>query len=694
MNNGFFEQFCKENFIVNFEGDLHTFTEGVAFTSSSQTFSEGEITFETKKNNENATITAENIKTGVEVVQHYEFFGDVIRQHNTVKNKKNDEKQLINISSAMLAVPYKGLIPWNDERRFRLHVCKLAWSVEAQWHSGSLTDFGLNPIRFLESGMQGPGRIVLSSKGSWSTGVYYPLVILEDLEKGEAYFMEHEGGLSWKITLGFWGDCIVLDCTSADINLDGFFKKLAKGESFTTTKAVYGKVDGGFEEAVKALTAYKRAATAVQWKNNIPLVCYNVFMGGIYGLPNEDNLKALIPAAAKIGCEVFCIDAGWFREPGDTSYQMGDYRPNDKLFGADGLAGIIKMISDYNMIPGLWFEFEAGGEGSVCAKLSGNTMHKRNGKVISAEHGFLDLSNPDVREYLFGEIDRVYKMGVRYIKNDYNYSTGIGVNTSGGTYNENERARAAALTDFIDEIYTRCPDMIIENCGSGGMREDGDTLAHFHVQSTSDQELYYNYAPIAAASTTLMPPEKAGNWANPYFVREDENEAFVKNPNPSLLQERNKSGEETVFSMINGMVGVPFISGRIDCFDEKNLLLAKEGVEVYKEMRADIAKAYPVFPTGTATVGKREYVTLGLINGENAVMYLAVWNVNAYQDEIMLDLSKYVGQNASVEMIYPRNDEKCRFTYANALRRLTVKTEGEKYMARLFKIKGAIEEML
>ncbi len=694
MNNGFFERFCKENFIVNFEGDLHTFTEGVAFTSSSQSFSSGEKEFKKEITENGAKIVVENKKSGVEITERYEFFGDTVRQCNTVKNNSNEEKQLINISSAMLAVPYKGIIPWNDERRFRLHICKQAWSVEAQWHSGSLTDFGLNPIRFLESGMQGPGRIIVSSNGSWSTGAYYPLVILEDLEKGEAYFMEHEGGLSWKITIGFWENNIVLDCTSADINLDGFFKKLAKGESFTTTKAVYGRVDGGFEEAIKALTAYKRAATAVQWKNNVPLVCYNTFMGAVYGLPNEDNLKALIPAAAKMGCEVFCIDSGWYRAPGDTSFPMGDYRPNDKLFGADGLAGIIKMISDYNMIPGLWFEFEAGGEGSVCARLNADTMHKRNGKVISAARGFLDLTNPDVREYLFGETDRVYKMGVRYIKNDYNCSTGIGVNTSGGTYNENERARAAALTDFIDEIYARYPDMIIENCGSGGMREDGDTLAHFHVQSTSDQELYFNYAPIAAASTALMPPEKAGNWANPYFVREDENEDFVKNPNPSLLQERNKSGEATVFSMINGMVGVPFVSGRIDCFDEKNFLLAKEAVDVYKKMRADTVKAYPVYPTGTATVGKREYVTLGLINDENKTMYLAVWRVNACQDEIMIDLSKYVGQGASVEMLYPRNDTKCPFTYANALRRLTVKAEGEKYMARLFKITSVASEKL
>lgn len=687
MGNDFFEKYCKENVIVNFEGDIHVFTEGVAFTSSSETFAKGDKDYKKTMRDGGAEIVVTNKDTGVEVRQNYEFFGDVIRQHNTVVNSAEEEKTLANVSSAMFAVPYKGLIPWNDKRRFRLHVCKSAWSAEAQWHSGSLVDFGLNPMRWLENGIQGPGRIIISSRGSWSTGAYYPLVILEDLEKGETYFMEHEGGLSWKITIGFWEDDLVLDCGSADVHMDGFNKKLAKGDEFTTTTAIYGKVDGGFDEAVAALTKYKRAVTKRKWNNNIPPVCYNVFMGAIYGEPNEKNLKSLIPAAAKMGCEVFCIDAGWYREAGNTDHPMGDYYPYDKLFGEGGLAGIISLIKEHGMIPGVWFEFEAAGKDSKCAAQNDSTMLRRNGHVISAKRGFFDMTNEDVRKYLFGEIDRVYKMGVRYIKNDYNFTTGIGVGDGIGGYNAAERVRERAIGDFIDEVYRRYPDMIIENCGSGGMREDNGTLSHFHVQSTSDQELYYNYASVAAATNAIMPPEKAGNWANPYFLGEEEYAEFDKGVNTDYLIERNKDGEATIFSMINGMVGVPFVSGRIDYFDELNFALAKEAVDVYKEIRADIATFYPVFPTGTELMGNRAFITAGLINEEKTEMYLAVWKVNAPEDEVMIDLSKYAKEQAEVEMIYPRRDEKCAYTYAKSIKRLTVKTGEDKYVARLFKVK-------
>lgn len=687
MENKFFEKYCKENVIVNFEGDLHVFTEGVAFTSSSETFSEGEKKYEKILRDYGAEIIVTNEDKGVEVRQEYEFFGDAVRQRNTVTNTGENEKVLSNVSSAMFAVPYKGLIPWNDKRRFRLHVCKSAWSAEAQWHSGSLVDFGLNPMRWLENGIQGPGRIIISGKGSWSTGTYYPLVILEDLEKGETYFMEHEGGLSWKITVGFWQDKLVFDCGSADVHLDGFNKRLAKGEEFTTTSAVYGRVDGGFDEAVAALTKYKRAISERHWKNNIPLVCYNVFMGAIYGIPNENNLKRLIPAAAKIGCEVFCIDAGWFRSAGNTKHTMGDYYPQDDLFGEGGLAGIIDLIRKHNMIPGLWFEFEAADKDSNCAKQNDDAMLKRNGTVISVHRGFFDLTNDSVRNYLFGEIDRIYKMGVRYIKNDYNFTTGIGTGDGSCGYNASERMRERAICDFIDEIYSRYPDMIIENCGSGGMREDNGTLSHFHVQSTSDQELYYNYASIAASTDALMPPEKAGNWANPYFLGEEEYAEFDKGLNTGYLAERNKDGEATVFSMINGMVGVPFVSGRIDYFDELNFKLAKEAVDVYKKIRADIARSYAVYPTGRVLMGNRAFITVGLVNEEKTEMYLAVWKVNAADDETIIDLSKYAGEDASVEMIYPQCDRKCVYSYAKAVKRLTLKTPENKYVARLFKIK-------
>ena len=109
-------------------------------------------------------------------------------------------------------------------------------------------------------------------------------------------------------------------------------------------------------------------------------------------------------------------------------------------------------------------------------------------------------------------------------------------------------------------------------------------------------------------------------------------------------------------------------------------------MDCYKAIRKDIGEYYAVNPTGTEHMGRRSYITSGLINEEKTHMYLAVWKVNAPDDEVMVDLSKYIRGNADVKMIYPINDGKCGYYYADAIKTLTVKMGKNKYMARLFEI--------
>lgn len=679
----------NDNFLINFEGDLYRISEGVQFVNSSSTFAEGVVEKSFKDLGGNKFgVTKSNKDSGIEVESVYEFFGDAIRQHNRVKNKGTEVKKLTNFSSALLKIPVDGVLSWRDERRFRVHFCKSGWSIENQWKTESLIGLGISPLRKYESGTV--GYFTLRSEGSWSTGRYYPIIVIEDLEKGCTYFMEHEGGFSWEINVsvrgGKNGTCLDIECNSADIHHDGFCKKLSGSDEYVTSTAVYGKVEGGFEEAVKALTDYKRQTSLRKWSNNVTPVCYNVFMGAVYGDCTGKNIPPLVRAAADMGCEVFCIDAGWFRNEDNTVNYMGDYIPCDEHFAPYTLESILKMIKDSGMIPGLWFEFESCPDTAAYLKTDPNARLMRNGEVISKPSGFYDLTNESVYNYLMKAVDNAYKMGMRYIKNDYNKSTGIGFGDECCDYSLNNQKMCKAIYRFIDELYDKYPDIIIENCGSGAMRQDNGTLSHFHIQSTSDQEMYYSYAPIAAAAASLMPPEKAGNWAYPYFLGEDEYKDFDVGKETDFLIERNLDGEESIFAMINGMVGVLYMSGRIDYLDEKNYALVKEAVDTYKKIRPFISSSYAVYPTGMGTIGKREFVTVGLVNEEKTKMYLAVWKVDAPNDEIMIDLSKYIKDKATVKMVYPQKEEGCRFTYSDAAKRLTVKLEGNKFMARMFEI--------
>ena len=64
-------------------------------------------------------------------------------------------------------------------------------------------------------------------------------------------------------------------------------------------------------------------------------------------------------------------------------------------------------------------------------------------------------------------------------------------------------------------MLDRHPGLIIENCASGGMRTDYAMLSRLQLQSTSDQQDFLRYPPIAAAAPAAITPEQAAIWAYP-----------------------------------------------------------------------------------------------------------------------------------------------------------------------------------
>ena len=84
---------------------------------------------------------------------------------------------------------------------------------------------------------------------------------------------------------------------------------------------------------------------------------------------------------------------------------------------------------------------------------------------------------------------------------------------------------------------------MFENCSSGAMRADFAMLELFDLQSTSDQQDFRLYPPIAAGAPLQMLPEQAGNWAY---------------PQPWM------SDEEIAFTMVTGLSGRLYLSGFLD----------------------------------------------------------------------------------------------------------------------------------
>ena len=183
----------------------------------------------------------------------------------------------------------------------------------------------------------------------------------------------------------------------------------------------------------------------------------------------------------------------------------------------------------------------------------------------------LDFRHPLVIEHVTEVIDRVVRdYGVGYIKMDYNIEPGIGTEVDADSFGDGLLEHERAYLAWLDGIYKKYPDLVIENCSSGGLRMDYAMLARNSIQSTSDQEDYRNYATISANAAIGVTPEQAAIWSYPL---------------------RDGTKEEVIFNMVNALLLRIHQSGHLAEISPERFELVKEGIDCYKEIRSGIKSA-------------------------------------------------------------------------------------------------------
>ena len=588
----------------------------------------------------------DNHKAEVKICE--EKYKNATETYTEVKNCSDKEFELNQISSAFVEIENKGKLNWYDENKYIVHFCRCAWLGEGQWQTSSLRDLGLYQTYDMH---QHNNYIAFSSRGSQTTARYYPLIMIEDKECGEIHFFEINSSSSWYIEICMGYDekneeTLYVFLSGGCEKNDGWYKKVLPGETYRSKSAVYGTVCGGFEEAVEELTQYKRTNKSA-YHSGLPVI-FNDYMNCLWAMPNYEKEIKLIEAASDAGVEIYCFDSGWQKTLIDDSVRnIGDWEIADNRFSPHDFKYLIDYVKSKGMLVGAWLEVE--GIHIETASYPKYKKLTRRGNVIGCTRAFLDFRCKEVRDKIESVFDKLYALGIRYIKNDYNQTIGIGADDS-DSLSEGLRENQETFLEFIDYIKNKYTDLIIENCGSGGMRCDNETLSHFDLQSTSDQEVYTCNPSIICGILACVPPEKAGNWSYPYPVRfNDRNEYKV-------FDDDYSDGKQTVFNMINSMMGRIILSGRIDECDEYNMHQIKTAISVYKSIREDYENSYPIYPDGTFRIGDRGIFTVGLLNKKKKAAYIAVWKINTNKSRLDIDLSKY-GNVVTVERLYPDNDD-------------------------------------
>lgn len=211
---------------------------------------------------------------------------------------------------------------------------------------------------------------------------------------------------------------------------------------------------------------------------------------------SADRLSAEARDAAQVGCEVFVVDDGWFRGRRPESYDAGwgDW-VEDRVKFPDGLQTFGSQMRDLGMKFGLWVEPERADPTGELIRQHPDWVSTREGEPISrrgqagAEGVHLCLGNLEVQQWMLAEMIRVVQeYGVDWLKWDYNIGLGLGCDgdNHGHQTTDGHHAHTLGLYRVLSQLRAACPDLVIENCASGGHRVDLGILRYTHTNWISD----------------------------------------------------------------------------------------------------------------------------------------------------------------------------------------------------------------
>jgi alpha-galactosidase len=548
---------------------------------------------------------------GLRVESIYEAFDGlpVVRRYSRATNQGTSPVGIEFLSSAML----HGLArPQEYDRELRVHLAENSWMAKGQWHTLRPSEMG-----FVENERTSWSEAQAGSVGSWSSERYLPMAMAENTRLGLTWFwqIEHNGSWYWEISnvsaRDNYADDVYAYLGGPDELHSAAWKNLRPGETYETVPVAVGCVRGGFTEGVQALTRYRRAV-CLKPRNNksrCPVI-FNDYMNCLWGDPTEANELPMIAAAAKSGCEYYVIDAGWYAEANeDWSQTIGAWQPSTTRW-PHGLRFVLDQIRQAGMVPGLWLEPEVAGAKSLLAQKPDDWFLIRHGRrVLKNSRFLLDFRNPEVRAYLDQVIARlVNDYGVGYIKMDYNVDSLQGTEVNADSFGQGLLQHNRAHLAWLDSILNHYPDLVIENCGSGGGRMDYAMLSRLQIQSMTDQEDYLKLPAILVGASAAVLPEQLAIWSYPLA---------------------NADADQASFNMVTAMMCRIHQSGRLDSLSPEASAQVAEGIRLYKDvLRKHIPAAVPFYPLGTTDVTDfKAPIALGMRSPEQTL--LGVWRIDA-----------------------------------------------------------------
>jgi alpha-galactosidase len=298
---------------------------------------------------------------------------------------------------------------------------------------------------------------------------------------------------------------------SAGINREDFDWTLAPGEAFETPEALLAMSDAGLGGLSHVWHDFIRIHVTPERFASQPRPTYLNTWEAAYFDVDEDTVVSIADRAQALGVDMLVLDDGWFKGRTDDARALGDWTADPDRF-ASGIPALAEKVRARGLKFGLWFEPEMVSPDSDLYRAHPNWVIGVPGRKPSLGRNqlTLDLSKPEVVDHIFGQLEAHLSTGaIDYVKWDMNR------NMTEAPSGEAAHRYMLGLYDLLDRVTTAYPDVLFENCASGGNRFDLGMLSYMPQGWISDMCDPVGRLAIVTGASHLFPTDVMAAYIGP-----------------------------------------------------------------------------------------------------------------------------------------------------------------------------------
>lgn len=428
--------------------------------------------------------------TGLVVTLSYSIFRglDVVARSVRVENAGEQEVFLEKVLSACIE------LPWENREIVTLSG---SWARE----------------RSIDRRPIGHGRVEIGSKRGISSHQEHPFLAVCSEDAGE-----NRGevlGMSFVYSGGFKAE---VERTQHDMLRVGmgvsdydFSWKLGPGEAFQAPEVLLVYSSEGFGGMSRTFhDLFRTHLIRSPYLHKKRPVLINNWEATYFDF-NLEKLLQIARVAKSAGIEMLVMDDGWFGYRSSDNSSLGDWTVNEeKLPG--GMKALADAVNEIGLELGVWFEPEMVCPDSELYRAHPDWALAIPGRKASEcrSQFVLDLTRPEIVDYVAESVAKVLRSAnIRYVKWDMNRPlTDLGsLTTAGG---EILHRYMLGVYELQERILSEFPDLLLENCSSGGARFDPGMLYYSPQIWCSDDTDAIERLSIQEGTTLIYPASCMG----------------------------------------------------------------------------------------------------------------------------------------------------------------------------------------